>query len=209
MTSRHDGGVTTPRDVEAAAPRRGEAAATDTDGARADQAAVDEVPVDDDVEPPPWYADRTLLLVVLLLGVGVFFVVRGLLVGITGDDQAALPDLIEEVNPVPDAVQVLNQGNIFVDLAAGHTGVLVIDGVEIDTVNIDEIERIDVEPGQQVDLPPVTIYEAGNATLTFTPNPEAPVTQFVDGEHTATVIYWRVDEGRQRARSFTWTFNVV
>lgn len=207
--------MTTPRDVEATVTDTGGAEADSIviDGATNDEATTDDAATDTGgaelTDGPPWYADRTLLLVVLLLGVGVFFVVRGLLVGITGDDQAGLPELIEEVNPVPDAVQVLNQGNIFVDLATGYTGVLVIDGIEIDTVNIDEIERIDVEPGQQVDLPPVTIYEAGNATLTFTPNPEAPITQFVDGEHTAEVIYWRVDEGRQRARSFTWIFNVV
>jgi hypothetical protein len=45
--------------------------------------------------------------------------------------------------------------------------------------------------------------------LTFTPGVAAPITEFVDGEHTVEVVYWRVEDGRQRARSFTWTFNVV
>lgn len=157
-----------------------------------------------------WFrVDRTLAAVCLLLLVGFLLVVRGLLGGITGDDRSDLPDLIDDVSPVPEAVQVLNQSNIVVDLAAGYTGVLVIDGIEIETVNVDELERTDVEPGQQIDLPPVTIYEAGNATLTFTPNSGAPITRFVDGEHTAEVIYWRIDEDRRRARSFTWTFTVV
>lgn len=156
-----------------------------------------------------FHVDRTVAVVCVLLLVGFLLVVRGLLVGITGEERADLPDQIENVSPVPDAVQVLNQSNIFVDLASGHTGVLVIDGVEIETVNVDELDRINVEPGEQVELPPVTIYEAGNATLTFTPNSAAPISQFVDGEHTAEVIYWRVEDGRQRARSFTWTFNVV
>ncbi|MEJ7800711.1 MAG: hypothetical protein WKF60_09335, partial [Ilumatobacter sp.] len=62
---------------------------------------------------------------------------------------------------------------------------------------------------QLVDLPPVTIFEAGNSTLTFTPSAGAPVSQFVDGDHTVEVVYWRLDEGRQRARSFSWTFTVV
>ena len=150
-----------------------------------------------------------VLAIILLLLVGSLFVARGLLVGITGDDRANLPDLIESVEPVPEAVQVLNQSNVFVDLAEGHTGVLVIDGFEIETLKIDELSSDTVEPGQQIELPPVTRYEPGNATLTFTPSASAPVTQFVDGEHTVEVIYWPIDEGRRFARTFTWTFTVV
>jgi hypothetical protein len=153
--------------------------------------------------------DKTLLIVSVLVAVGLALVVRGLLVGITGDERANLPDLVERVDPVPDAVQTLSQSNIFVDLATGYTGVLVIDGVEIETVNVDELRSLTVEPGQQIDLPPVTIYEPGNATLTFTPTEDAAVSKLTSGEHQAKVIYWRVDEGRQRARSFTWTFTVV
>lgn len=166
-------------------------------------------PTGGEVETRWFRVDRTLAAVCLVLLVGILLVVRGVLGGITGDDRADLPELVESVSPVPDAVQVLNQANIFVDLASGYTGVLVIDGTEVETVNVDELERIDVEPGQQVDLPPVTIYEAGNATLTFTPNADAPVTQFVDGDHTVEVVFWRIEDGRQRARSFSWTFTVV
>ncbi|MDJ0769329.1 MAG: hypothetical protein QNJ12_11065 [Ilumatobacter sp.] len=156
-----------------------------------------------------WRADKPLLIVSALVAVGLFLIVRGLLVGITGDERANLPDLIDRVDPVPEAVQVLSQSGVFVDLAPGHTGVLVIDGIEIETVNVDELGNVQVEPGQQIEIPPVTIYEAGNSTLTFTPSEGAPITGFDSGEHTAQVIYWRIDEGRQRARSFTWTFNVV
>lgn len=153
--------------------------------------------------------DRTLLLASLVVAVGLALVVRGVLVGITGDDRANLPELVEQVVPVPDAVQVLSQSNVFVDLAPDHTGVLVIDGVEIPTVAVDEIGSVAIEPGQQVDVPAVTIYEPGNATLTFTPSADAPIEEFVDGVHEVQVIYWRIDQGRQRARSYTWTFTVV
>ena len=88
-------------------------------------------------------------------------------------------------------------------------GVLVLDGVELETVNLDEIGSIDVEPGKQVDLPPVTVFEPGNATLTFTPTEGALVEEFESGLHRAEVVYWRVDEGHQRAASFRWTFNVI
>lgn len=161
-------------------------------------------------EPTRWLKiDRTTLIVILAVGIGAFALTRGLLVGITGDDRADLPPAIEEVQPVPEAVQVLNQSNVFVDLATGYTGVLIIDGVELETVNILDLGEVDVAPGQQRDLPNVTIYEGGNSTLTFTPNAAAPITQFVDGEHSVELLYWRFDETRQRARSFTWTFTVV
>lgn len=153
--------------------------------------------------------DKTLLIVSLLVGLGLALMGRGLLVGITGEDRANLPELIEHVDPVPESVQVLSQSNVFVDLTSGYTGVLVIDGTEIETVNLRDLDDLDIEPGQQVDLPSVTIYEPGNATLTFTPGPNAAITEFSDGEHSAKVIYWKVEDGRQRARSYVWTFNVV
>lgn len=176
------------------------------------QQIVDSEPsgVGDDTPEPRWFKmDRVTLFVIIALGIGAFALVRGVLVGITGDDRADLPSFVEQVQPVPEAVQVLNQSNVFVDLATGYTGVLIIDGVELETVSIDELDRVDLEPGQQIDLPNVTIFESGNSTLTFTPNAAAPITQFVDGEHTVEVLYWRFDETRQRARSFTWTFTVV
>lgn len=153
--------------------------------------------------------DRLTVLMILVLGVGSVLVVRGLLVGITGDERADLPEFIESVDPVPEAVQIPNQTNVFVDLAAGFTGVLVIDGIEIETRSVDELGDLDIEPGQQVEIPPVTRYEPGNSTLTFTPSADAAITEFEDGDHTAQVIYWRIEDGRQFARSYTWTFTVV
>jgi hypothetical protein len=153
--------------------------------------------------------DKGLLALSLLIAVGLVLVVRGVAVSITGDDRANLPETIESVEPVPEAVQVLNQTHVFVDLVAGYTGVLVIDGFELETVNIDDVVSADAEPGTQVDLPDTTVYEPGNATLSFAPNDNAPVTGFETGVHQAQVIYWKVEEGRQRARSYSWTFNVV
>jgi hypothetical protein len=153
--------------------------------------------------------DKTLLLFSLVIALGLVLVVRGLAVSITGDDRARIPDTIESVDPVPEAVQVLSQTNVFVDLDSGQTGVLVIDGIELETINIDELAGRQPEPGQQVNIPAATIYEPGNATLTFTPSDDAPISKFDSGLHQAQVIYWRLDEGRQRARSYTWTFTVV
>jgi len=153
--------------------------------------------------------DKTLLMVSAIVGLGLTLVIRGLFLGVTGDERADLPTQIERLTPVPDATQVLSQTNVFVDLQSGYTGVLIIDGVEIETVNVAELSNDAVEPGQQVSLPAVTVYEPGNATLTFTPGSNAPITEFGEGEHEATVLFWRLDESRQFARTFTWTFAVV
>ena len=153
--------------------------------------------------------DKRLLLVSALIALGLTLVVRGLVIGVTGDDRADLPPQIERVDPVPDATQVLSQTNVFVDLAPGYTGVLIIDGVELETVNVSELSNDGVEPGQQVDIPAVTVYEPGNATLTFTPSSGAAISEFTEGEHRVTVVAWRIDESRQFARSFSWTFNVI
>lgn len=186
-------------------------------------------PVDDDLDPRSdadpvdaasaptdgtrrrrwWQVDTPTLLALLVVTLGMGLVVRGLLVSITGDDRANLPPLVEEVSPVPEAVQVLSQSNVFVDLVTGYEGVLVIDGVEIPTVDVNDLADIAQVPGQQVDLPPVTIYAPGNATLTFTPGAGAPIQEFDQGDHRAQVIYWKTLDGRQRARTFTWTFTVL
>ena len=110
---------------------------------------------------------------------------------------------------MPDAVQVLSQTSVFVDLLTDYTGVLVIDGVEIETIDLSEIDSSAVEPGQQVDIPPATVYEPGNATLTYTPTEGAPIETFETGLHHVQVIYWRVEEGRSRAGLYAWTFNVI
>ena len=63
--------------------------------------------------------------------------------------------------------------------------------------------------GQQLSLPPGTVFEPGNATLTFTPGDDELITEFSTGEHTATVLYWKREDGRDASRSFSWTFYVV
>ena len=153
--------------------------------------------------------EKAEILLMIALAIGLALVVRGLLVSSTGDARSKLPTTIERINPVPDAVQALSQTDVFADLAVGYTGVFVIDGVEIETVDIDDLRTVTVERGQQIDLPPVTIYEPGNATMTFTPSAGAPITSFDSGLHRVELVYWRVEDGRARARSYSWTFNVV
>ena len=153
--------------------------------------------------------DRGLLLASAGIAVGLVLVGIGVIVSVTGDEATKLPDEIESIAPVPDAVQVLSQTSVFVDLVTSYTGVLVIDGIEIETIDLSDIDSSDVEPGQQVEIPPATVYEPGNATLSYTPSEGAPIETFATGLHRVEVIFWPIEEGRARAGLYTWTFNVI
>jgi hypothetical protein len=126
---------------------------------------------------------------------------------VTGDEGAHLPDQIERIEPVSGATQTPAQTSVFVDLVSGYEGVLVIDGLELETVNLNDL-RDPTKPGQQITLPPTTVYESGNATLTFDPSPESTITTFTQGRHVVQVIYWETVDGRGSARSYSWSFEV-
>ncbi|MEO7370904.1 MAG: hypothetical protein ABI949_11575 [Ilumatobacteraceae bacterium] len=149
---------------------------------------------------------RRLLVCSFVIAVGVLLVVLGFQSSITGRAALALPPTIENIDPVRGAVRVPAQTEVFVDLLPGYTGVLVIDGTELETVDPNDLKT--GVGGQQVTLPPTTIYERGNATLTFVPAKGARIESFTQGTHTATVIFWKILESRQRAQSYSWTFSV-
>jgi hypothetical protein len=156
---------------------------------------------------------RRLLLVSLVIAMGIVLVILGFMSSVTGRKALALPATIENIDPVRGAVRVPQQTEVFVDLVAGYTGVLVIDNIELLTVDPndpnDPNAPLPAAPGQQVTLPATTIYERGNATLTFVPSKDAKIQSFTQGPHTATVIYWKIIGGsRQRASTYTWTFSV-
>lgn len=144
----------------------------------------------------------SLVIAICLVAIGV-----GVSVAVTGTGREGLPDAIEQIDPTRSASQVPSQTQVFVDLQVGFTGVLIIDGLELETINLDEV-RGNAKPGQEITLPPTTIFEPGNATLTFDPSPESTISEFSQGEHIVKVIYWKLIEGRGRARSYTWSFIV-
>jgi hypothetical protein len=144
----------------------------------------------------------------LVIAAGLVLVGLGFTRGITGRAAEKLPALIQNVEPVPNANTVPNQSRIFVDLQAGYTGVLVVDGLELRTVTQEDLQS-SVPFGQQIGTPLTTVYEEGNATLTFQPVKGAPVESLDAGTHVVEVIYWRLIDGRgPSARSFQWSFNV-
>lgn len=166
----------------------------------------------DDVEPAvhPERAkrrlDKGLLIASLVIAGGLVLIVWGMISAVTGDEGVDRPDEIESVFPVENAAQVLQQSNVRVDLESGFEAELEIDGILLPTSRLGEIEA---EPGQQVNLPPTAVYDAGNAVISFQPVEGAPIEELTEGRHQARVIFWKVEDGRDYARSYTWTFDVV
>jgi hypothetical protein len=156
--------------------------------------------------------DRGLLIASLVIASGIMLIVFGVFSAQTGDDGIDRPEAIESVQPVENAIQVLQQDQIIVDLQAGYEGRLVVDGVELPTTIIGQSDvdpSAQVEPGQQIDLPTTAVFDPGNAVLSFQPVDGALIETFTQGEHEVTVFFWRIDEGPDQARAYTWTFNVV
>ena len=150
--------------------------------------------------------DRGLLIASLVIAAGLTLIVWGFFSAITGDEGVNRPAEIESISPVENAVQVLQQEGIAVDLEFGYEAVLIVDGIELETTNIGELEA---EPGQLLAFPPTAIFDPGYSIISFTPSDDAQITEFVQGRHQARVRYWRGDEGRDNARSYNWFFEVV
>ena len=148
-----------------------------------------------------------LLLASFVIALCIVAIGFALSLAVTGNEGAHLPKYIERIEPVAGATQTPAQASVLVDLVAGYEGVLVIDGLELETVNLGEL-RDATTPGQQVTLPPTTVYEPGNATLTFDPSPDSSISSFSQGQHTVQVIYWETVEGRGSARVYTWSCEV-
>ena len=155
--------------------------------------------------------DVKLLLASFGIAVGIFVVILGINSSVTGREQQQLPDAIEDIDPIRGATQMPQQTRIFVDLLPGYGAALVLNGVELETVSLADIGSADSvpKPGEQVSLPLTAILEPGNNTLTYTPVEGGPIERFDTGANTATVYYWPIADGRERARSYTWVFTVV
>jgi len=142
------------------------------------------------------------------VAIGLFVVIMGFNSGATGREAQRLPDVIERMTPGPGD-QVLQQSQIFVDFIEGYNASLTIDGIALDTTRLDELtdNGATPKPGAQVEIPPTAIYDPGNFTISFLPQDGAPITTLTQGNHTATVLFWKITEGAEKARSFTWEFS--
>lgn len=153
--------------------------------------------------------NKELLVLSVVVGIGLTLVAFGFVSGTTGRDALGYPDAIVDIVPAPNDRQVLSQTEILVDLQDGYEAVLVLDGIEIPTTPISDIAGRGAEPGQQVDLPATAIYDQGNSLIRFTPSDGAVVESYSVGRHDVTVIFWEIEKGRNAARSYSWTFEVL
>lgn len=145
----------------------------------------------------------------MLIALGFIIVFLGISKSVTGKDAQKLPELIESIQPVRNASQIQRQESIVVDLAEGYTGTLEVNTVLLETVSLSDVSNDGVEDGSQIALPKTTIFEPGNYTLTFTPSEGAAIEDYLTGINTAKVTYWKITEGPNFARSFTWQFDVI
>ena len=143
------------------------------------------------------------------VSVGLIFIIFGLNAATTGREALNLPEEIENMSPANNE-KVLRQSEIRIDFVDGYQGSLIIDGIEIPTTRLDELQTSgrQPKPGEQVDLPPTAIFDPGNFTLSFLPQDGAPVEKLEQGTHTARVFFWKITESRDTAQSYSWEFSV-
>jgi hypothetical protein len=186
-----------------------------TESATESDAVIDDLlpaTTDRSGDRPKRRVDRGLLIASFVIACGVILVIFGLTTALTGDDGIDRPEAIESVQPVENAVQVLQQEQVVVDLQPGYEARLVIDGIELPTTvigqsDVDPFEQ--PEPGQQVALPTTAVFDPGNAVIRFQPVEGALIESFTEGLHEVQVIFWRLEDGPEQARSYRWEFNVV
>lgn len=155
--------------------------------------------------------DWGLLTACFVIAGGLLAIAWGVGSAITGTDGVDRPDAIEDLAPVENAQQVFQQEQIMVDLQFGYEAALIIDGIELPVARIGEFSG-DLTPetaGTQVNAPPTAVFDPGNSIITFRPGDDALIQEFAEGLHSAQVIYWKSEEGRQNAQSYRWTFNVI
>ncbi|CAB4636505.1 MAG: hypothetical protein F2612_03390 [Actinobacteria bacterium] len=152
--------------------------------------------------------NKQLLLVSVGVAFGLILIGMGLQSATTGREAQNIPAVIEEMRPGPGD-QVVQQAQVSVDFVEGYEASLEIDGIALETTRLDELSaegNSSLEPGAQVEIPPTAIYDPGNYIISFTPQEGAPIEVFTQGVHTATVTYWKIIDGKAKARSFTWEF---
>lgn len=182
-----------------------------------DDDAPHEVTIDDggdDSSPPPTVRRRRrpsieMLLISTGLALGLMMIILGLMSATTGRDALGYPDQIVGVSPAPNDRQVLSQTEISVDLIDGYEAELILDGISIPTTRLEDASPQDVKPGQQIELPKTAIYDQGNSLIRFEPTEGAAVEKYDVGVHRVTVLFWKIEEGRNTARSFSWSFEVL
>ena len=161
-----------------------------------------------DANKPKRKLDKEQMLISIGIALGLVLIIFGFRATQTGRDESGLPDEIERMSPA-DGDRVLRQSQIIVDFIEGYEAVMFIDGMELPTTRLDELTSSGQQaaPGAQVELPPTAVFDPGNFIISFQPQVGAIFEEFTQGEHEGKVLYWRIADGREKARVYTWQFD--
>lgn len=142
------------------------------------------------------------------VAVGLVMIIFGFRASQTGRDESGLPDAIERMSPA-NGDRVLRQSQIIVDFIEGYESILFIDGIELPTTRLDELTSAGQQatPGAQVELPATAVFDPGNFIISFQPQIGAVIESFSQGEHEGKVRYWRIEDGREKSRTYIWKFD--
>ena len=140
----------------------------------------------------------------VLIAGALALIVYGFASAQTGDQAVEISDpAIERVLPMPGAL-VLRQSQVGADLAPGYRGVLIIDGQEIPTQDAQATGNASSDVSVNYDA----VFDLAQNTVLFLPREGATIEQFAPGDHQATIVYWKLEESRDEAKTFSWKFKV-
>ena len=140
----------------------------------------------------------------VLIAGALALIVYGFASAQTGDQAVEISDpAIERVLPMFGAL-VLRQSQVGADLAPGYRGVLIIDGQEIPTQDAQATGNASSDVTVNYDA----VFDLAQNTVLFLPREGATIEQFAPGDHQATIVYWKLEESRDEAKTFSWKFKV-
>lgn len=152
--------------------------------------------------------DRRLAGASLVIAAGLVLIGFAATRSVSGDD-VPLPEGIERITPIPEAINVPNQAPIEVDLADNYVGRIAVDGTVYETQMPTPIDPTADSAGRQIVVPAGVSFQEGTNVLKLSLGEEIGIERWDDGVHLVRVDFWPIDEGEAAAESFHWAFTSV
>jgi hypothetical protein len=154
--------------------------------------------------PPPIYSTRFKIIAAVLVTAAIAAFVAAYLSTADSDDTSSggSNGFVERLIPAQNT-QLVQQGTVGIDLAAGWEGQLVIDGTSIPAEQLDFYVKPKAVGGTTI--PSVN---SGNV-LQFTPGEGKVLDALPVGNVCANASVWKTAEGPDSARLVTWCFDVI
>jgi hypothetical protein len=106
------------------------------------------------------------------------------------EDKVVLRDSRVNVVFPPPGDSILKQDTIYAEVELPYTGVMLIDGVEIEASQVEHIQ-------------------VGDATrFSYTPRPGTVTGYLSSGVHKAAIVFWLPEQGRDRSSRYSWEFRI-